>query len=103
MANPPAVPNADPPIYVRPDGSISGIEGMLDQITNSLVRQIRVELLPVLQADKHLQTTLGRGIGSEVAKPIWVLVSIAGAYAVWKVYRRTRRPNPRRTIISGLL
>jgi hypothetical protein len=98
-----ATRNDDPPIYVRPDGSISGIEGMLDQITSSLVRQVRVELLPVLQADKNLQATLGQGIGSEVAKPIWVLVGIAGAYAVWKVYRRTRRPNPRRTLISGLL
>lgn len=87
---------------MRPDGSISGVDGMLDQISASLARQIvpaiRDNVLPVIQHDRQLQTTVGRAagvaIGQELAKPLWAIAIVAGVYATWKIWRLTSQgPN----------
>jgi len=82
--------NNAPAITVLPNGAISGIQGMLDQIAGALVRQARVELLPVLQADQNLQRTIGSAIGEKIAKPLWVIAGTVVLYAGWKVYRKSR-------------
>lgn len=83
------VQTTDPaPIVVRSDGSIAGIDGMLDQIGGALVRQFRTELWPVVRADTQLQQTVGSAAGRELAKPLWALAIIAGVYVGWKIYKK---------------
>jgi hypothetical protein len=83
-----SVQTPDPaPIVVRADGSIAGIDGMLDQIGGALARQFRTELWPVIRADQALQQHVGRAVGRELAKPLWVLAGVVGLYVGWKVYK----------------
>lgn len=82
----PAAPVVAPDIGIGPDGKMTGIEPILDQITKSVVDNagpmIRNQLLPVLQADKAMQREVGRAIGHAIAKhlqlPAWIA---AGALA----------------------
>jgi hypothetical protein len=77
-----------PDIQLHADGSISGINGLLDQISASLGRQIvpmlRHEILPIIQNDRDMQAQLGRAIGRQLALPLWLLL---GSGAVYVAYR----------------
>ncbi len=67
-------------------GQLIGMEGVLDQIAQSVARAARDELLPVLQRDTALQREIGGAAGTQLAKElapaVWVgvgcLVVIAG-------------------------
>lgn len=108
-ANTTHVPATDaaPEVGVRPDGSITGIDGMLDQISASLARQIvpaiRDTVVPVLQNDRQLQTTVGRAAGAEIGRqlagPLWTLAIIAGVYAGWKIYRLSAQSANRPKVV----
>lgn len=84
-----------PLIQVRADGSITGIDGMLDQISASVGRQIlpmlRDQVLPVLQNDRQLQMTVGRAAGQQIAKPLWALAIVTGTYLGWKIYTNNKK------------
>lgn len=92
---------SQPDLSVMPDGRISGIDGMLDQISGSLAKQVvpllRTEILPILQNDLRLQATIGAAVGREVARPLWALVAIAALYGGWKIYAQTK---PRRISLA---
>ena len=99
VATPPppaAAPSPPPPVAVGPDGRIAGIDGMLDQLAAAAARQARLELLPVLQADRETQRTIGRAAGRELAKPLWALALLAGGYVGYRVWRAERRDRARR-------
>lgn len=93
---------SSPPITVDSNGYIHGIDGMLDQISGALLRQARTEILPTLQNDRALQTTIGRAAGKALAKPLWVIAGIAAVYVGWTIWqsgdgqRSTTRANPTR-------
>lgn len=95
---PQTTPSVPQPL-VAENGYIYGIDGMLDQICGAIARQGKAEWLPVLQQDKALQTTIGAGIGRELAKPLWVLVFLFAGYIGYKllVPRASIRANPWRS------
>lgn len=80
-----------PDIQLRSDGSIDGIDGLLDQISASLGRRIipmlRQEILPILQNDRDLQATLGRAIGRQIALPLWALLAVGAVYAALQMQK----------------
>jgi hypothetical protein len=92
---------AAPPIAVAPDGRITGIDGMLDQIAAAVVGQARVQLLPALQQDKALQDRLGEAIGRgaarEAAPALWIAAGALAVLAVAAVAVATRPRPERRT------
>jgi hypothetical protein len=93
----PAAPPASP-VSIGPNGYISNIDGMLSQVSGALMREAKVHLLPELQQDKALQETVGRAIGREIAKPLWIgaiAITAAAAVVIWNSSSR-RRENPRR-------
>lgn len=90
------MPPTLPDIQLRSDGSIDGIDGLLDQISASLGRRIipmlRQEILPVLQNDREMQATLGRAIGRQLALPLWVLLGGGAIYVAYRMQQgRTAR------------
>ncbi len=66
------------------DGRITGLEGVLDQIFESLGRQVtplvRDIAIPMIQRDKELQKTVGAAAGQAFANEIkpflWVLTGL---------------------------
>lgn len=89
------------------DGRIRGIDGMLDQVAGAAMRQARVELWPVWQADTAMQRTVGEAVGRGAASKLapWVALGAAslavGAAALvvsaWRSSRatgRSARENP---------
>lgn len=79
-----------PPVDVAPDGRITGVDGMLDQIAAAIGRQVTPmltrDVLPLLQRDTALQRTvgqsLGQGLGHELRGPAWLLAGSVGVLAV---------------------
>lgn len=98
MAPAPAPTSAPAPVTVGADGRISGIDGMLDQISGALLRQAKTEILPTLQNDRELQTTVGRAIGKSLANPLWVMAGVAAVYVGWVIWSNSQKPrsNPAR-------
>jgi|SRR5579859_2564980 len=90
----PTTPSAP---QVSENGYVYGIDGMLDQICGALARQGKQEWLPALQADTNLQQNIGAGIGSELAKPLWVIAIVIAGYAGWKMWTRGRSRESVRT------
>lgn len=90
---PAAPPSQD--IRVGPDGRIYGIDGMLDQIAQALMRNARTEILPAIQQDPRLQATVGAAVGRQLAKPLWVMAGVAAVWAGYAIYRSER--SSRRT------
>jgi hypothetical protein len=84
------IPNL-PEIELRSDGSIPGIDGLLDQVSHALGRRIipmvREQIVPVLQQDRDLQMNIGKAIGRQLALPLWVLVGGAAVYAAVRIHR----------------
>ncbi len=84
-------------IQLGSDGRLSGIDGVLDQILSSIVRNARPlitdDILPVLQRDKELQREIGAAAGNaaaaRIAPALWLiggalaLGAIALAYQAW--------------------
>ncbi len=79
-----------PSIDIAPDGRLSGVDGLLDQISAALMRQVGPivtnDVLPALQQDRELQRILGegigRGVGQKLAGPAWLLAGSVGVLAV---------------------
>jgi hypothetical protein len=90
MPSPPTLPD----IRYNPDGSIEGIDGLLDQIAAAVAKRfipiLRHELLPVLQEDRGMQMRIGRGIGREIAMPLWAIAIGGALYGGIKLYERHR-------------
>lgn len=103
MAATPALPPPTPRSSIQFDarGRLVGIDGVLDQISESLAKQA-VHLLPLLQADKELQRTIGRAAGEAAARKLepvlWIIAGTLGviAYSQWKTSQRIEaaRQNP---------
>jgi hypothetical protein len=96
-----------PDIQFNPDGSIRGIDGLLDQIALSvgrkLIPMIRHEILPVLQEDRDLQTRIGRGIGREIAMPLWALAIGGALYGGVKLYERHRTDRKLESFVERVM
>lgn len=81
---------------MQSDGRIMGIDGMLDQVTDAMTRQVKTHILPVVQSDERLQRNLarglGEGLGDKVKTPLMVVgiaaLVFAGAYAYKNVGRK---------------
>jgi hypothetical protein len=72
---------------IGPDGRIAGIDGVLDQITEAIGRQIvpilQQSVLPVLQRDKELQREVGAAAGAAAARTLlWPAYIAAGSLVV---------------------
>lgn len=80
-----------PDIRFNPDGSITGIEGLLNQIAGALGKNLmpilRQDLIPVLQEDPHMQKRIGQAIGKQLAMPLWVLTGGVLVYLGYKAYQ----------------
>lgn len=109
----PITPTPGPPSDVRigPDGRITGINGILDQIAEAAARQVgpliqqvvppilRNDVLPILQRDKEMQREIGMAVGTAAArelKPWIILIGVSlGVMAGVQVakYTRSRRSH----------
>ena len=49
------------------EGRIPGLNGIMDQITAALVRQVRLQILPTVVNDKEFQRTVGAAAGVAMA------------------------------------
>jgi hypothetical protein len=96
-----------PGIQLRADGSITGIDALLDQISGSLGRQIvpmlREQIVPILQNDRELQTAIGRAAGREIAKPLWGLALIGVIYGVISVRHKQKEERLLGSIASRII
>lgn len=79
-----------PEVSVGPDGRVSGIDGMLDQVAQSLVRQA----YPAFREDHATQRRVGAAAGRAAAdslRPWIVLGSVAlAAIAVHQIWGRRK-------------
>jgi|WetSurMetagenome_2_1015567.scaffolds.fasta_scaffold460416_2 hypothetical protein len=100
-ASAPTAP-ALPPMSFGADGRITGLDGVLDQIGESLSRQatplLRDVMLPIIQRDKELQKTIGAAAGiaagnaaaNQLRVPLILLgvgVTSLAAVLIWKTLR----------------
>lgn len=96
-----------PDIRFNPDGSIEGIDGLLNQIATSIGKKIipmlRHELLPVLQEDSEMQMRIGRGIGREIAMPLWALAIGGALYGGMKLYERHRAERKLESFVGRVM
>jgi len=78
-------------IQVEQDGSVTGIDGFLNQVSGSLssqlIPQFKAEILPILLQDHKMQRTVGQGIGDSIAGPLWALAGVAGVYVAWRIIK----------------
>lgn len=74
------LPAGDPASTPSTDGKVLGVDGMLDQITGSVVRQVRAELWPAIQADHATQQRVGHAIGQGVGRELrpYAIVTAGG-------------------------
>lgn len=80
-------------VYIGEQGYIHGIDGMLQQVARAFVG----EAMPHVQGDREMQARVGRAIGQEVAKPLWVLAGVAAAAGlIYLVSKASEQPAPRR-------
>lgn len=83
---PSATPAPTPTATPDPTGRIPGIDGMLDQVAAAVARQaaplVRTEILPVLQADRELQRTVGAAAGQAAATKLWPWFAVGAAALV---------------------
>lgn len=78
-------------IRIGEHGYIHGIDGMLQQVARAFVG----EAMPHVQGDREMQARVGRAIGQEVAKPLWVLAGVAAAAGlIYLVSKASERPAP---------
>ncbi len=108
-AGAPAQAPANSPVAIGPDGRITGISGILDQIGEAAARQaipvlqqvvpplIRNDIMPILLRDKEMQRTLGEAAGRAAAREIkpWVILigvslGVIAGVQVAKFVRRRR-------------
>lgn len=66
-------------IALRSNGSISGIDGMLDQVAGAVTKQVRAQILPVVQQDRELQRNLARGLGEGLGDKLSPAAMVAAA------------------------
>lgn len=69
------------PATASNDGRVLGVEGLLDQISGSVVRQFRTEVWPEVKADRELQRTVGQAIGSGAGRALRPAATVT-AFAV---------------------
>lgn len=103
MASLPTLPD----IRYNADGSIAGIDGLLDQIASAVARRfvpiLREEILPTLQEDREMQMRIGRGIGREVAMPLWAMVVGGAIYGGIKLYERHRTERKLESFVDRVM
>lgn len=83
-------------IALRDNGSISGIDGMLNQVAGAVTRQVREQILPVVQNDRDMQRNLARGLGEGIGDKLspaamvaaTALLVLAGCYAYKTLKKR---------------
>ena len=90
-------------IRVLPDGRIQGADGLLEQISGHVMRQVRQEILPEIQRDTALQERVGLAIGRGAAEEtsFWLkAITVIGAVIAWKMITAPEpaRPNPTRRV-----
>lgn len=90
-------------IRVLPDGRIQGADGLLEQISGHVMRQVRQEILPEIQRDTALQERVGLAIGRGAAEEtsFWLkAITVIGAVLAWKMITAPEpaRPNPTRRV-----
>lgn len=90
-----------PHIAFAPDGSITGVDGLLNQIAGALARQavplIRTELLPALEQNTAIQDRIGAAAGREAVRELkpylWTVTgAVVLAVGVY-LYRGRSRPQ----------
>jgi hypothetical protein len=80
-----AVSNAVPNSQLRfgPDGRIQGLDGVLNQIFESLGKQVTPlvvdKVVPILQRDRELQKTVGAAAGRAAAQELKPYLFLMGA------------------------
>jgi hypothetical protein len=103
MSSPPTLPD----IRYNADGSITGIDGLLDQIAAAVARRfvpiLRQEILPVLQEDRDMQMRIGRGIGREIAMPLWAMALGGAVYGGIRLYDRRMRQRRRESLAAQVM
>ncbi len=87
---------ADDDIRVGAGGRVEGIDGMVDQVTSSATRAVRVELWPAIEAST-VPERLGRAQGDALGRRLqrWAAVgacaAVAGALVALAAELRVRR------------
>lgn len=95
-------------IRVMPDGRIEGADGLLEQISSHVARQVRLEILPEIQRDIALQERVGLAIGRGASEgtSFWLkALTVVGVIIAYKLITAepaakknpTRMRRPRRT------
>lgn len=80
-------------VRIGEQGYIHGIDGMLQQVARAFMG----EAMPHVTADSEMQARVGRAIGQEVAKPLWVLAGVAAAAGViYLVSKAAEQSAPKR-------
>lgn len=80
-------------VRIGEQGYIHGIDGMLQQVARAFMG----EAMPHVTADREMQARVGRAIGQEVAKPLWVLAGVAAAAGlIYLVSKAAEQPAPKR-------
>lgn len=80
------------------DTSLLGMGEMIDHVTGAVARQVRTQILPVVQSDRELQRNLARGLGEGLGDKIApaaalgaaALLVFAGCYA-YKTFSGARK------------
>jgi len=93
---------ATPDIGFAPDGTMTGVDGLLNQIAAAIAREagplIRDVLLPEIRRDTALQDRIGGAAGraavQELKPVLWTVAGILGVVATVYVVHTVRRPPP---------
>lgn len=80
------------------DTSLLGVGAMVDEVAGSVARQVRAQILPVVQQDKELQRNLARGLGEGLGEKLSPAAMVAaagllliGSCYAYKTFGGTRR------------
>ena len=80
-------------VRIGEQGYIHGIDGMLQQVASAFVG----EVMPHVSSDRQMQAAVGRAIGQEIARPLWVLAGVAAAAGlIYLVTKAAEQPSPKR-------
>lgn len=77
-------------VTVLPDGSVRGLDGLLNQVAGAVARSVRQEIYPTVAADRELQQRVGHAAGAEIARSLFVPAcivagaAVVGAAALWR-------------------
>jgi len=100
--SPAATPASAPDVGFAPDGTLTGVDGLLNQIAAALGREagplLRDVVLPEIRRDTVLQDRIGAAAGraavQELKPVLWTIAGVLGIVAVTYVVKSRRAATP---------